>query len=81
MGLIFWSDIFSPKNPFPIFSVLRHAVQLCGMLQNPHQHAACFKTPTNRPQKEVLRHAAACFHRWCLFAYISNWDRLQGAKL
>ena len=53
MGLIFWSNIFSPKNPNPIFSVLWHA-------------AACFKTPTNRPPKQVLRHAAACFNRWCL---------------
>ena len=42
MGMIFWSEIFSQKNPNPIFSVLRHAskppptgpkIRCCGMLQ------------------------------------------------
>ena len=28
--------------------------------------AACFKPPTNRLPKQVLRHDAACFDRWWL---------------
>ena len=31
-------------------------------LPNLRHAAACFKTPTNRPQKQVLRQAAACFN-------------------
>ena len=36
---------FFPKNPNQIFRVLQYA-------------AACFKTPTNRPQKQVLQNAS-----------------------
>ena len=57
MGLIFWSDV-SQKIPTQ-FSMC------CGMLW---YAAACFKTPTVRPQKQALRHAAACFNCWCLSA-------------
>ena len=36
--------------------------------QNFQCAAACFKTPSNRPQNQVLQHAAACFTHWCLVA-------------
>ena len=55
MGLIFWSHIFPQKSANPTFSVRRHAAACCSMLWHA---AACFKTPTNRPQKQVLRHAS-----------------------
>ena len=48
-GMVYFGDIFGPicfpKGPNPIFSVVRHAV-------------ACFKNPTNRPPKQVPRHAS-----------------------
>ena len=48
MGLIFWSDMFPQKVPTQ-FSV-------CGGMR---QHAAAgFRTSTNRPPKQVLRHAS-----------------------
>ena len=67
--MIFWSDIVSPKNPNLIFTVLWHA-------------AACFKTPTNRPQKQVLRHAStvrACLQGMGMGMGMGNADRAKVA--
>ena len=49
--------------------------------------AACFKLPTNRLPKQVLRHAAACFNCWRLLArggeamFLGGWGAGHGKGL
>ena len=66
----------STKKQGANFSVLQHAAACFNptppCLQRkqganfsvPQHAAAYFKTPTNRPPKQVLRYSAACFNRW-----------------